>query len=711
MTAGGNVLDPGGALVQPSPYSILFGIGVAYAGGNYLFTWSDSGLRGRRTTPALTPIDAAAMTLPVGGGAPIGNGAHFLFAWTQQTPQFTNEVVARRLAATLAPIDATPLPLSVPATTPTVSSVTATWDGAQWIVAWTQPAAAARATRISSGGTVLDPGGLVLPDGTTTPQYGPVLGPLPGGGAALLWHDARHGSADDVYAIPLAGSGAVAAERCVSLGGESLPAGRCAAAGEGYLVTAVARRADGNRVLAWRLDALGRALDAQPLEAAAGGPDQFGDAASAWNGSYHLVVWADAGQGQVRARRLDGNGQWLDAVPFAVMPGFAPDVAANGADFLVAGLRHPSYPQFVYSYAARVRGSDGAVLDAPALLVGSSFARRARVVPLGANWLVATQAHWSHNQNQGGIDLRLVDALGSVTTLNGMAVLTMQGGGTVDLASAGSSALVVAQSGSNWTNTEVYVQRVLPDGSQPAPMAVITGASPNGQSRPAALWTGNEYVVTYETYENNVWSYDLESDVYGIRFAEDGTQRDPSGQPFWNGPAYEQRSDGDGIGHGRALHLASVWDPALAAMRLSVRLQRPTGLTWFGTGTPGCAGEHGIDALGAPAAGNAAFAVRCDRGPAPGLGVLAFGTAGHAAGFDPGLGFLLHLDATPPNALVLQAMVADASGVAVVPVPLTPVATWVGFTMTAQGAFFWPGPCQPTWSGFSSTPGLTIEVN
>lgn len=709
--AGGNVLDPGGALVQPSPYSILFGIGVAYAGGNYLFTWSDAGRRGRRTTTALAPVDAAAVALPVGGGAPVGNGAEFLFAWTQQTPQFTNEVVARRLAANLAPIDAAPLPLSVAATTPSTASVAATWDGVQWIVAWTQPAVAARAARIDSSGTVLDPGGNVLPDGTTTPQYGPALGALPGGGAALLWHDARHGSADDVYAVPFAGSGTVGAERCLSLGGETLRAGRCAAAGEGFLVTTVAERADGSRVLIWRLDALGRALDAHPLEAAAGSANQLGGAASAWNGSYHLIVWADAGQAAVRARRLDGNGQWLDAVPFAVMPGFAPDVAANGADFLVTGLRYPSYPQFVYSYAARVRGSDGAVLDAPALLVGSSFARRARVVALGANWLVATQAHWSHNQNQGGIDLRLVDAFGTVTTLNGMAVLTMQGGGTVDVASAGTSALVVAQSGSNWTNTEVYAQRVLADGSQPASMTVITGASPNGQSRPAALWTGNEYVVTYETYQNNVWSYDLESDVYGIRFAEDGMQQDASGQPFWDGPAYEQRSDGDGIGDGRALHVASVWDPALAAMRLSVRLQRPAGLSWFGTGTPGCAGEHGIDALGAPTAGNAAFAVRCDRGPAPGVGVLAFGTAGHAAGFDPGLGFLLHLDPTPPNAMVLQLMVADGAGVAVVPVPLTPAANWAGFTMVAQGAFWWPGPCQPSGSGFSSTPGLTITVN
>jgi len=710
VTGAGAVLNPGGVVVQASPGSILFNPSVAWAGTNYLFTWSGSTVQRRRMSATLTAVDAAAVSLPTGNGVVLGNGVHFLIAWVRQTPQFTQEVVAQRFAPTMAALDPAPVPLSMPAITPAPSSVAAAWDGTQWIVAWQQPATDSRAARFSSTGAVLDPGGVEIPDGTAQVQYSPSLGALANGGALLLWHEARFGSADDVYGVPFTANGSVGAEQCCSLGGEAMRESRVAAAGDGYLATAVAELSDGSRFLVWRLDALGRPLDAQPIVAATGGPTQIGAGASAWNGTCHLVVWSDAATAQIHGRRLLPDGQWLDAAPYVVMPGFAPDVAANGSDFLVTGLRYPSYPQFVYSYAVRVRGSDGAVLDSAPRLVGDSFARRVRVVALGANWLVATQSHWSHNDNQGGIDLRFVDPAGTVTPVGSIAVLNMQGGGIVDVASAGSSALVAAQSGSNWTNTEVVVQRVLPNGAMPAPMFAITNASPNGQSRPAVVWNGREYVVTYETYQNNVWSYDFEPDVHGIRIAESGAQLDPSGHPFWNGAFHEQRSDGAGLGDGRALHAASVWDPALAAMRVAVRHRLPVGLAWAGTGTPGCSGDHGIDANGAPVAGDAAFAVRCDRGPANGIGVFVLGTAPYAPGFDPGLGVLLHFDLAAPNFAVLFLMGSDADGRADVGVPLVPTAAWAGFSMVAQGLFLWSGPCLPSSSGFSSTPGLAIEV-
>lgn len=710
VTAAGAVLDPGGVVVQPASYMLFFRLAASCAGGNYLFTWEENGLRGRRFTPAMVPVDAAPIALPGSQGVVAGAGSQFVLAWIRQNAQFAQEVVVQRLGAALVPLDPGPVPLSNPQTTPYPSAVSVAWDGAQWVVAWVQPVADVRACRFGSGGVVLDPGGVALPGMGTSPHYGPTLGALAAGGAMHLWHEARFGAADDVYGVPFTAAGQPGSEQLLSAGGEALRTPRVTAAADGYLVTALGERSTGSRILAWRVDAFGQSLDAAPIEVDSAGHALLQVGGSAWNGSHHLVVWADGQIGQIRARRLRPDGTWIDPAAFAVMPGFAPDVAAAGADFLVTGLRYPSYPQFVYSFGARVRGSDGAVLDNPALPIGPSFARRARVVELGGRWLVATQSHWTHDANQGGIALHVVDSSGVVTPATTMAVLNMQGGGTVDLASAGTSALVAAQSGSNWTNTEILVQRVLPDGTSPAPMLAITNASAMGQSRPSVTWNGREYVVTYETLQNNVWFYDFEPDVYGIRLTESGQPIDATGQPFWNGPDHEVRVDGDGRGHGKALYAASVYEPGLGAMRIQLRAQRPLGLTAYGTGSPGCSGEHLLDANSAPVAGNTAFALQCDHGPPNGLGLLAVGTAPLPAGLDLGLGFLLAVDPFPPQELQLWLMPIDAAGVGTVPIPLPAGAAWHGYAGYLQGVLLWNGPCLPNATGFSASAGLEVRI-
>lgn len=709
VTAAGAVLDPGGVLVHPASYVIFFRLGVSYAGGSYLVTWSENGARARLVSTNLATIGPAVL-LPIDLGVVRGNGAQFLAAWTRQTPAFQQEVVAQRFAASLTPIDANPIVVSNPATSPNPADVMAAWDGAQWIVGWTQPAFSTRVARLGAGGAVLDPGGVVLPHGSNNPFGGPALGALPGGGALATWHEARFGSADDVFAAPFSSAGTPGTERLMSFGSEAQRFPRVTAGADRYLVTAFAERSDGSRVLAWRVDALGQSLDPAPIVVATAAHNRLQVGGAGWNGTHFLIAWADGQVGQVWARRLHPDGTWVDPAPIAVQPGYAPDVAAAGGDFLVTALRYPSYPQYVFSFGVRVRGSDGLVLDATPLAIGPSFATRARVVELGGRWLVATEAHATHDSNQANIVLHFVDTNGSVTSVGSAGFLNIQDWGSIDIAASGTSALVVGQTGSNWTNTEIHVRRVLPNGSMPAPMFAITVPAPMGQSRGSAAWNGREYVVSYETLQNNVWFYDLEPDLYAIRISESGTQLDANGTALWDGEDYETRVDGDGLGFGKALFAASVFDDALAAPRVQLRAQRPPGLSGYGTGTPGCAGTHGIDGNTPPIAGNAAFAVIADRGPAPGIGVLVLGTAADVPGTDPGLGVLLHVAFAPPAQVVLATMLFDATGHGTVALPLPPQPAYYGFELFAQAACLWAVPCAPSPSGFSTSPGLRIEI-
>jgi hypothetical protein len=130
----------------------------------------------------------------------------------------------------------------------------------------------------------------------------------------------------------------------------------------------------------------------------------------------------------------------------------------------------------------------------------------------------------------------------------------------------------------------------------------------------------------------------------------------------------------------------------------------------FGSGTPGCAGPHGIDGTTAPIAGSSSFAVAVDRGPPNGLGVLALGTAGNATGFDPGLGVLMHVEVQAPAQWLLFGMTVDATGRCMLTVQLPPQPAFYGFGLFAQGAFLWNGPCAPSPSGFSSSQGLEIRI-
>jgi hypothetical protein len=710
ITAAGAALDGAGIVVQPASFQLFFDLQVAFAGNTWLFAWRENTARARRFTPTLSPLDATAVALPTALGNVRGNGTHFLGNWIRQTPQFTQEVVVQRFTANLTLLDPAPIALSDPQLTPGPTATGVTWDGSQWIAAWMQPVADVRLCRVAGNGTVLDPGGIAAPNQNTGFLYGLGLGALPGGGAVQLWHDARGGSADDVFATTISASGGIGAERCLSLGAEALRAPRVSTGGLGYLVTAMAERAGGSRLLAWRTDLLGRALDAAPIEFATASHTQLQPGGAAWNGSHFLIAWADGQLGRVYGRRLDAGGSWLDPAPFLVQLGHTPDVGSAGGDFLVAALRYPSYPQTVLSFGVRVRGSDAAILDPAPLPLGSSFARGVRVVEFGNRWLVGTESHNGQLSAQAGISLHFVDLNGTVTPAGAMSVLNIQDWNSFDIASSGTSAIVVSQTGSNQTNTEVLVQRLLPNGTQTGAMQVITGPAPMGQSRPDVAWNGREYVIAYRTLQNHTWGYDLEPDVYALRLAEDGTPIDAVGFPLWNGEDHETDPRIAGLVDGRGLAAAAVFDDALGAMRLQLRAFRPPGLFELGTGTPGCSGPHGIDGTMAPIAGASGFAVAVDRGPPSGLGVLALGTAGHPAGFDPGLGVLMHLDLQAPAQWVLLGMNVDATGLGTTVVPLPPQPVYHGFGLFAQGAFLWGGPCSPSPSGFSSSPGLEIRI-
>lgn len=548
-----------------------------------------------------------------------------------------------------------------------------------------------------------------MPDAAPSVLYTPALGALVGGGALVLWSDHRFDTAD-VFGTLFGANGTAGSERCYSVGADALQAPRVCVGSQQHLVTFRKVGASTSHILVQRVDGFGAPLDAAPIVVASAAHTSLHAGSVAWNGTYYLVTWSDAKTGTIHGRRMRGDGSFVDAAPIQVLLGSGADVSALGGDFIVTGVRAPSYPEFVYSYGARVRGSDGAVLDATPLALGGSFATRARSVALGGRWLVATEAHFSHNSSQAGVQLTFVDAQGVVTQGSGISVLNIQDWGSIDVASSGTSALVVAQSGSNWTNCEVFAQRVLPSGALSGALVKLTGNDGGGQSRASVVWTGEEYVVSYQSYQNNVWSYDFEPDVYAVRVSEAGVLLDANGFALWNGEDYERSVDAAALGAGRALFVVSKYgDAPFAAFQIATRELRTTGITSYGTGTPGCAGAERMFANGVPRLGATTFALQSDRAPLSGVGVLLLGGQQDLAGtFVQALGIRLQVGLAGP--LVDLAMNAAATGIGsrVVAIPQDPAL--LGATHYAQSVWPWGSACALPPLGLSAPEGLGITI-
>lgn len=711
----GTVLDAAPVVIQPGTYYVFFNIQAAYVQGQYVIAWNDASLvKARRFSSTLQPLDGGQPASLTSSGKLGSNGSDVVMLWVRQTPAFMQEVAMSWYDASLQPLSPAPIPLTTAEANVSLDPVGLVHSGGTWIAAWTTVGSqVAKAARVTSQGTVLDFDGITIAENNPSVLYGPTLGALANGGAAFAWHDARLND-NNVYSVALTQVLASKPELCLSLASEAQRSPRVAAGpSHQFLVTYRADTSAGSRILAQRVDRNGVAIDVNPLEVASAPNAKLFAGGAAWNGSLYLVAYSDQQQGKVFARRLASDGTWIDASPIAVQNGGSADVAALGGDFLVSALRVVSTnPQFIASYGMRVRGLDGALLDPTPLPLAGSYATRSRITTLGGKWLVATEVHATHDANASSVQATFVDAAGVVTPPVVVATANIQNWGIVDVASSGSSALFVYQSGSNWVNVDVFARRMNVSGSLTGSTVNVTGGDVNGQLRPTIVWTGDDYFVAFETYQNNPWFYDFETDVYGARVSESGVLLDAQPFALWNTADWEVTPHAASHGDGRALFASSVYDePTYGAFHVSTRALGLTGLTNFGTGTAGCAGLQTMDASPTPKVGQSAFTLQCSHGPAHALGLCLVGNAVNASGIDSfGLGILLHVDPFASTELFGLDLFSDGAGLGSAAAPIPPDPALAGLTYAAQAVWAWPTVCGASPFGLSSSDGLSIVI-
>ena len=535
ISSAGVLLDPGPRILVPATLYPRGNFQLAYAGGVFLLAYGESAPGSDPATAIrfdafLNLLDASPFGL---GPSPldrlISNGSGFYAVWNEQLPNGTVAVTGSRIDTNGQKLDGNGVNISGPNEPGAYATTSLAWDGSQWKVTWGSLTETRLARVDPATGQVLDPGG-VLVAGTKTG----ISASAGNGSLQLAWSEfvwVGQSGSYDVFSTHIDSSNLAGPTRTLSVGAPSQLRADIATSGNGYMMVYRSNTAARSRVIAQPLDAAGKPLST-PIELdAADSTDYPGYPAVAWNGSVYMAAWNNATG--VVARRLAANGATLDPAPILVMnPGFGPaDVEALGHNFLVAGLRCGSNCQSIFPITARVRGSDGVVLDPSPIQMGGTYSSSPTLAVLGGRWLLAWQANASHDNAIAYTLGTFIDAAGAKVpdfTIHGP-YSTAGGNGIfrLGLASSGNVALMVqSQELTSGTETDLLGRLIDPNGTV-HPYVNLTPWK-DDQYRPRVAWDGSQFVVVWQDQKTDLggdWSLeqiDARSDLMGMRISPAG---------------------------------------------------------------------------------------------------------------------------------------------------------------------------------------------
>jgi PKD repeat protein len=538
ISPDGVVLDPPIHSLVPETYYLRFHLRLAYADGVFLLTWDGaSDAMGIRFDQEINLLDTEPITLMAGSylDGLTSNGSQFYAVWDAWHSDWGMSLSGSRISIEGVMLDGAGVNISQDHTPDPNLIMSVVWDGTNWKAYWSYQGVSV--ARIAPDGQVLDPGGVQVNSLTVGPAAA-----SPSGGLQMLWAD--YDTTYDVFSAAISAGNVGGPVKIISTGAPEQLRPDVAQGNVGYMIVYRSGISGQNRIMAQPLDASGDPLTTEPVQLDTGdelyGP---GAPAVAWNGSLYLVAWTD--NGGIYSQRIQQDGTLVDASPIYVMVGYgAVDVAALGDIFLVTSL-WTDYPEFVYPRAARVRGSDGVVLDPGGFLVGGSFTRFAAVAAVGNRWLVVWQEHSSHDSPIAATAGVFVNADGSLTTS-----FTVYGPYTTSqysfgpaIASNGDTAMVLQVAEiSSGVEMDLAGMMVYSDGSLGT--AVTLTPWEGNQYRPNVAWDGSNFIAVYQDQRNRfaVWELDqidARADLFGMRVTDNSTILDPRGFLISNSPQAE----------------------------------------------------------------------------------------------------------------------------------------------------------------------------
>jgi hypothetical protein len=489
---------------------------VAYTDGTYLVSWTrDLKVEAARISPTTgQPVDSLVISLgtnPVNlrYSAVAARSGEFLVTWIGAD----NTLWARRVRAS----DGVKLDAADIAVGPAAQTAPeATFDGVDYRITWQGARDGVRkvlSTRVSSQGVVAADAELVLAAlSSSTPGFrGGIAATAPGRYVATYTgYDAGVGKNRGQMRFVQEGPSNISSEIPVSIG---LPTtagdyGSAVAVGNGvYLVVWSEYGSEGGRspdILGVRVRASdGARLDATPLRIGYATSVDL-EPAVAFDGTNFLVVWEQiGGYPQIFGARVRASdGAVLDSTPFLIsrtltngypLPQFSPAVAFDGSNYLVTwnGNYYANGPVLEGVQAIRVR-TDATVIDASSIILTSGGGGATRVAYSDGNYLVT----WNRGQNVEAV--RISAATGQVLD---RPALTLATGGA-------HYAAVAAQSGeflATWIGGDNALKALRVRASDGARLdAADIAVAPSAWTYPAVTFDGRDYRIAWMDSANSV---------------------------------------------------------------------------------------------------------------------------------------------------------------------------------------------------------------
>jgi hypothetical protein len=489
------LLDTNNALV-PAPGS-QHNADIAFDGTNYLVVWEDQrgggypDICGARVTPAGVVLDPAGFTI------------------SQATYEQGHPAVA--------------------------------FDGTNYLVVWDDGRRGhvldIFGARVTPGGTVLDPGGILIAR-SSNDRRNPDVG-FDGTGFLVVWEDDRAGlDSTDIYGARVTTGGMVldTAGIVISHAVRTQYTPAIAFDGTNFLVAWQDNRTSAEQadIYGARVTPAGTVLDPAGFNVSQA-PDAQWSPDIAFDGTNFLVTWQDVRGSfppvvSIYAGRVTPSGLALDPGGFDIAAGSGgtqPAVAFDGANFFVVWYEvHGLVPAYYSVWGRRVTPG-GTVLDSAAIAVAPAelWSQQFPVTGFdGANFLVL----WEDCRNKPNEP----DIYGTRVTPAGTVLDT--GGFVISLSARGQYAPALGFDGTNflavWEDdragyTDIYGARVTPDGTVLDPQGFAISQAANWQYYPVLVFDGTNYLVVWQDYRNDP----SDPDIYGARVNHNGTVLDPGG--------------------------------------------------------------------------------------------------------------------------------------------------------------------------------------
>ncbi|MCX7785764.1 MAG: T9SS type A sorting domain-containing protein [candidate division WOR-3 bacterium] len=508
MTRAGIVLDPDGIPISVAPNSQILPR-VAFDGTNYLVVWCDDRLVyeeyrifGARVSPSGVVLDPQGIQITQNFGvypAIVYNGTNYFVVWTELNYWWEGDIYGARVSTAGVVLDPQGLPISTTQSDQWLPSIVIdNLNDMRYFITWSDFRSWNNydiyGARMQVQGTVLDPEGILLTYGYSSPeQYEPAVA-FDGTNYFVVWSDSRNGNS--IYGSRVTPSGIV-------------------------------------------LDPQGILISSAQYQAWA--------PSVTFDGTNYLVVWEDyrTWEGDIYGARVSTAGIVLDPLGIPISTAeydqLNPSVAFDGTNYFVVWSDNREGEEYPDIYGARVSPS-GVVLDPQGIVISSDMydfyeQYNPRIVFDGTYYFVV----WEINR-EGGY---LTDIFGARVGKDGTVldpysipiVFAQEEQHNPSISFDGTNYLVVWEDWRNW-NSDIYGARVTRTGVVLNPNGFIISNADDDQWSPAVAFYGTNYLVVWADYRN--WE---NSDIYGTRINTNGVVLDPQGIELINQPTGRSQPD------------------------------------------------------------------------------------------------------------------------------------------------------------------------